>query len=289
MISRQYVTHLLLLITFLCGISLDSPAADANAADSISGSNHKGKFYFYWGYNGSVFTQSNIHFGGPDYDFTVLDAVAHDRPSPFSFALYFNPGSISIPQYNYRIGYYLADRFSISIGLDHMKYVMDQNQTALITGTIDDAVGGIYADTYNKSPMVLTEDFLRFEHTDGLNLLSADAEYTLPLLDMLHQKMNISFASGLGIAAMIPRTDVHVIGDGINNKFHLAGYGLSVKTGVRIEFFQNFFMLVQLRSGFINLPDILLNDNVPQRADQHFIFLEYFFTAGMTFPFHRHL
>ncbi|MBX7108023.1 MAG: hypothetical protein K1X61_05180 [Chitinophagales bacterium] len=257
-------------------------------ADSSSGSDHKGKFYFYWGYNGSAFTNSNIHFGGPDYDFTVQDVVAHDRPSPFSLSLYFNPATVSIPQYNYRIGYFLTDRWSISIGLDHMKYVMDQNQTALVTGTIDDEAGGIYAGIYDHTPVVLTEDFLKFEHTDGLNLLSADAEYTASLFTFLHDKISLSVSSGIGFAATIPRTDVRVFGDGINNKFHLAGYGISAKSGARLEFFKNFFLLLQLRSGYINLPDILLNDNVPQRANQHFFFLEYALTAGITFPFHKH-
>lgn len=82
LMAGRFVTYLFLLIIFLGSVPLQSPAANAYVADRIAGSNHARKFYFYWGYNGSSFLQSNIHFGGPDYDFTVLDAVAHDRPSP---------------------------------------------------------------------------------------------------------------------------------------------------------------------------------------------------------------
>ncbi|MGB3073769.1 MAG: hypothetical protein WBB36_00530 [Chitinophagales bacterium] len=288
----------ILLVTFSLSAQSDSPANQLNLTDSVTAiqkktgsgiitNNHSGKFYIYWGYNGSVFTHSDIHFEGPDYNFTVFDVVAHDRPTPFSFGVYFNPSSITIPQYNYRIGYYLNNRWSISLGLDHMKYVMDQNQTVLMSGEIDDIASADYAGSYHDSAMVLTQDFLKFEHTDGLNLLSLDVEYTLPLLNLFHDKMNMSLASGAGIAAMIPRTDVRVFGEGINNKFHLAGYGISAKTGVRFEFFKNIFLLAQTRFGFVNLPDILLNDNVPQRADQHFSFFEYFVTAGLTLPFRK--
>ncbi|MEO6167589.1 MAG: hypothetical protein ABIO46_00785 [Chitinophagales bacterium] len=269
-----------------------TPASDSSALQSIASHNlkktdNRGKFYFYWGYNGSAFTHSDIHFAGPDYDFTFFDVKAHDRPSHFSAGLYLNPATISIPQYNYRLGYHFTDRWSISLGQDHMKYVVDQNQTVLMSGFIDDAVSTAYHGVYVDSAIILSEDFLKFEHTDGLNLVSLDLEYTLPLLSLPDGKMNVSFSTGIGLACMIPRTDVRVFGEGINNKFHLAGYSISAKAGPRIEFFHNFFLLAQVRTGYINLPDILLNNSSPQRADQHFSFLEYFVAAGFTFPFHK--
>ena len=280
MISRQYVTHLLLLITFLCGISLDSPAADANAADSISGSNHKGKFYFYWGYNGSVFTQSNIHFGGPDYDFTVLDAVAHDRPSPFSFALYFNPGSISIPQYNYRIGYYLADRFSISIGLDHMKYVMDQDQTVKLTGKIGNPT---YAAMVSNGEVNLKDEkFLTFEHTDGLNYVNAGLEKYKTLSSK--KNVDIVWSYGGGVGVMFPKSNVKLFGNERSDRFHVAGFGVDARTNINFIFWKHWMLRVEGKYGYINMFDIktTLNNN-PDKAMQDFLFAQINAGIGYTF------
>jgi hypothetical protein len=44
---------------------------------------------------------------------------------------------MTIPQTNFRIGYFINDHYSIALGVDHMKYVMAQNQVANITGNIN--------------------------------------------------------------------------------------------------------------------------------------------------------
>ncbi len=42
----------------------------------------KGTFYVYWGWNRSLYTNSDISFQGPNYDFTLEKVAAADRPSP---------------------------------------------------------------------------------------------------------------------------------------------------------------------------------------------------------------
>ena len=92
------------------------------------------RFFFYWGYNRATFAKSDIHFSGPDYDFTLFDVVAKDRPTKFNFKTYFSPTSITIPQYDYRFGFFLTRHFAISIGMDHMKYVVTNDQTVAHVG-----------------------------------------------------------------------------------------------------------------------------------------------------------
>ena len=67
----------------------------------------KGRWFLYWGYNRAQFTKSNIHFSGPDYDFILHDVVATDEPKGLTLKNYFTPKRIWLPQYNYRIGYFL--------------------------------------------------------------------------------------------------------------------------------------------------------------------------------------
>jgi hypothetical protein len=40
---------------------------------------NKGKFYFYWGGNREIYTKSDIHFKGADYDFTLNNVEAKER------------------------------------------------------------------------------------------------------------------------------------------------------------------------------------------------------------------
>ena len=85
------------------------------------------RMYFYWGWNSGHFTKSNIRFKGPDYDFTLKKSIAKDRQTKFS-TKYFNPAHITIPQYNFRVGYYIRENWDFSFGIDHMKYVLQNNQ-----------------------------------------------------------------------------------------------------------------------------------------------------------------
>lgn len=243
----------------------------------------KGRFFFYWGYNRASYATSNIHFKGPHYDFTLFGVKAKDRPTAFNIETYFAPASIWIPQYNYRIGYYFSPRWAISLGLDHMKYVVNNDQSVKMTGTVDTFASKKYAGNYTNTPVTLTEDFLRFEHTDGLNLLSLDAEYRLPLIHFWGSRLRLYAELGGGMGAVIPRTDSHVFGDGLNNNFHLSGWGLSAKGGLRLDIFKRFFFQTQARGGYINLSDILLHNGQPQRANQSIIFKQINGVLGVYF------
>jgi len=61
----------------------------------------KGSFYAYWGWNRSLYSKSDIHFKGNNYDFTLTNIEARDRQSKFAFSTYFQ--TVTIPQYNLRI------------------------------------------------------------------------------------------------------------------------------------------------------------------------------------------
>ncbi len=77
----------------------------------------KGTFYAFWGWNRAAYSNSDIHFKGNDYDFTLYRVKAHDRPTPFSYHNYFQIDRITIPpQTNFKIGYFFKDNMAINIG-----------------------------------------------------------------------------------------------------------------------------------------------------------------------------
>ncbi len=244
--------------------------------------NKKGSLYFYFGYNRALFSKSDIHFSGPNYDFTLYDLEASDRPVAFG-ASYANPRTFSVPQYNYRLGYFFTNRFSLSFGMDHMKYVVNKDQMTTISGVITPEASTTYAGTYLNQPIQMKEDLLQFEHTNGFNFLSLDAEYLQPIYATKNQVFSVLWNVGLGGVFMITKTDVRVMGDGLDNRFHLSGYSLAGKTGPRFEFYNRFFISGEIKGGYASLPSVLIKNSAPERADHNLSFLEYYMVAGVNF------
>ena len=106
----------------------------------------------------SGYTQSDITFNGVDHDFILKDVKATDIPTPWDPNVYFNPATISIPQTNFKVGYFFNDHFSVSVGVDHMKYVMTNGQTVKMTGNIERDGSG-YNGIYNDTDQTLSTDF----------------------------------------------------------------------------------------------------------------------------------
>lgn len=242
-----------------------------------------GQFYFFWGYNRSAYTKSDIHVHGPEYEFTVYGAIAHDRPTPLGDEAYYNPTLITIPQFNFRLGYMINEKWSVSLGWDHMKYVMDQNQVAEVSGYINHPDYTLYNGTYLRQKMTLSEDFFKFEHTDGLNVTSLDVERRFHLVSNKRKTLGLYAFAGGGTGIVVPRSDVRVVTQGLNNNWHISGYHLNGTAGLRLEFLRNGFLQFANRSGYVNLPNVLIQNDSDHRIDHHFFFTEWYGSIGMYF------
>ncbi len=232
-----------------------------------------------WGYNRAFFTNSAIHFKGDEYDFTVKHTVAKDRPSPFSFDTYFNPATLSIPQYDFSIGLTLPNQISISIGQDHMKYVVQHNTNVTVDGYIHNHTE--FSGDFSDQDRMLTEDFLQFEHTNGLNYVHLQVSKEKQWFQGRFKYLSLTTDAGVHAGALIPKSDVKLMHYERHDKFHLAGYGIGVKMGIKAELFRNFYIRFDNKTGFISMPDILTRGiNHSDRASQHFGFTEFFYAFG---------
>jgi len=241
----------------------------------------KGQFAISWGWNRAAYTHSNISFAGADYNFKLYDVVAHDRPTLPVTLKYLKPTDLTIPQTNFRLSYFIKNNLAISLGDDHMKYVMDQDQVVRMNGTITQ--DGPYKGVYDEN-MKMTEDFLTFEHTDGLNYINLEIEkyYT-----WYHSKSNYLIIAGMvggGAGVLLPKTNVKLLGYERNDRFHVSGFGISGKIGVQTTFFKHILLKAENKYGFIDMPDIILHKKgISGRAKQDFFFVEGYFTLGATF------
>ena len=252
---------------------------------------NKGRIYLSYGWNRDWYTNSNIHFMGNNYDFELTGVKAYDRQTPFGVDPYLNLGKITIPQTNVMIGYFISDKYDISIGFDHMKYVMSNHQSVKISGEIND--GTPYDGSYTGNIIGLSQNFLTFEHSDGLNYLKVAITRNDDLLEFIKVKWNpdkiqINTLIGLGLGPVMPRSNVTLWNNVRNDKFHFAGYGFAGKIGLNVTFFRYLFIRGELKEGFINLFDVLTSPDPSDKASHHFFFTELTYNIGFTFnPFNK--
>jgi len=248
---------------------------------------NKGKIYFFWGWNESWYSNSDIHFTGNNYDFTLQKVRAHDKQSDFSIDTYFAPKNITLPQTNLRVGYFISDKYDISFGVDHMKYVMSSNQSVRINGNIND--GSVYDGRYFNDVFLITPSFLKFEHTDGLNYLNIEITRNDNINELFRwlkskDKIQLSTLIGFGGGPVMPKSNVTLWNKERHDKFHFAGYGFSGKIGLNITFYNYFFLRSEFKGGFIDLSDIRTSSDASDKASQHFFFTEFEAAFGVIFP-----
>lgn len=241
----------------------------------------KGQFYFYWGYNWSSYTDSDIHFRGSDHDFTLYDVVAHDRPSKFTLETYFNIFNFSAPQFSTRFGYFIKDNWELSLGMDHMKYVAKQLQNTTITGWIEeDGTTTIY----NNDDIRLLYSFLQYEHTDGLNYINLGLRRTINIINK--GKFDLNLIAGFESGIIMPRSDVTLLGKDRSDRYHLSGYGLNLVGAINFTFFEKYFFQAELKGGYVNMPKVLTSFE-GDIASQDFFFSQTNISFGGYFPLFR--
>jgi hypothetical protein len=244
----------------------------------------KGTFYISWGYNKDYFTKSDIHLYNSTsqsypnardmngYNFTIKKAKATDRPR---FNELFS-SDLSIPQYSYRLGYYFNDsrNLGIEINFDHAKYVMVDDQYVRVRGVIN-------GKFYNVDTLVST-DFLKFEHTNGANFLMINFLKRRTLLKSTNQQHWLSVVIKTGAGIVIPKTDVTLWGERLDNRFHIAGYIAGADIGLRYDLYKYFFFETSGKGVFANYMNVLTIGS--GKANHHFFAYEWLGSLGFQFP-----
>jgi len=270
-LKANYICTLVLLlnISFIQGQQRDDVALKNKPTN-------KGKFFAHWGWNWASYSDSDIRFKGENYDFVLSDVKARDTPSKFSFKKYFGITNITKPQTNFRIGYFFKENYTISIGVDHMKYVVNNDQFVTIDGTI--TIGNLkYDGIYNNQKIQLTEDFLRLENTDGLNYLNIE----LKRFDNIDhwfgfnsKNLQVNLTEGFGVGVLYPKTDTSLLGKERHDDYHLSGWGVSAIAGLNVTFLKHFYIQSAYKIGYIDMPDVKTSLNTLESASQSFFFFE---------------
>lgn len=269
-------SYLLIIAVFLQLLSY--------AQEAPSPKKEKGTFYFAWGYNRDWFSKSTIHLkntsgdfnpvtGNYDYyDFTIYDATAKDRPG-FKNILH---EDLTIPQYNYRIGYALNNKkdLAIEINFDHVKYIMNDDQTLHVKGNI-------LGKEIDQDTLINPTNFLHFEHSDGANFFMLNIIKRQKLLETKNGNQKLSAVAKFGAGPVVPRTDVTLFGERLNNRFHVAGYCAGIEAGLRYEAFKHIYLEYTAKGSFANYTNVLVIG--AGKAHHHFWCAENILVLGLQF------
>jgi hypothetical protein len=260
-------TAILILLSILC-----STAFAQKKSKLLSG------MYIQWGYNTEWYTKSKIHFNsnvdGVQHDFTIYKAKAHDRSDIDGVVK--NPIEVSVPQYNYRIGFYINKKHTkaIEINFDHTKYIVYNDQVVHAKGTI--------GNNYFDKDTVFAFNQVHFEHTNGANF------YHINYVRQYELKRNKKRAvlTGLwkaGAGILIPKTDITLSDKRVDNRFHVAGYCFGAEGGARWFFIKHLFLEGTAKAGFANYTNSLAAGN--GKVNHSFGYFELIGTLGYDINF----
>jgi hypothetical protein len=252
----KYFLGLVMILNVMAAVAGDSehPVEKKYKFFDLHDKYYHNRLYLYWGYNRDRYSNSNIHIYGKGFNFTIYDVAAHDKPTRFSAAVYFGPSTITI------------------------------NQTVMMTGYIDSSVSQKYGGVYNNRPVEITPDFLTVQHTNGLNSVTLDVAWLLPIFHTRDDILHIGWNFGTGGVFVVTRTQVHFMGVWYPNSFHLSGVTWPAYTGPRIDLWKCFFFAAELKGGYVYLPWAPFIGTDQSGVIHHFTYMEYYIVGGLSFP-----
>jgi hypothetical protein len=255
------------------------------------------QIYFIWGYNRAFHSNSDMIFRTSEGNFTIHEAQGKDRPSDFDPKIYFNPTTFSIPQYVVKLGYMFNEDWGIELSQDHMKWVFVNDIKYKITGDFsptlyvtEDGKEWPVGRNFDEIKESGNATWLGAEHSDGYNYVNVSAVRNLNVFKTKSEVIRLDIRPNAGFGLMVPKTKVMMHRDslwswkGLDNRFHVAGFGVHAELKARLTFFKYFFMEAAARVTYIKIHNSLVNGSNDRLEHTPITSLQLFGAAGVTVP-----
>ena len=102
---------------------------------------------------------------------------------------------------------------AISLGYDHMKYIFQDGNNVLLSGTIDPGVDNVTfgSGTYDNTPVTTNRNTFHYENSNGLNYIRVELTRTDMLL-RIGKSFTFSSNAGIGAGAILSYNDFNFAG-----------------------------------------------------------------------------
>jgi hypothetical protein len=193
----------------------------------------KGAFYFSWGYNKEWYTHSNIHINQPSLGnhYIFENTLAKDKPG-WNSRFFHKP--MTIPQYNYRIGYFFKNDWAVELNFDHTKYVVAHQQLLHVKGTINHKAVDQLID---NSP-----DILQYQLNNGANFFLFNLVHRIQIPYADFKNFNASLLLKGGIGFMVPHVDNRIYDEPNKKGFQFGGLDIGTEGALRFTFFRHVYL-----------------------------------------------
>jgi hypothetical protein len=234
----------------------------------------KGEFYLSWGYNKEWYTHSNVQVDQPELGnhYTFKNISGHDHPG-WDDGI-FNK-AISIPQYNYRIGYIFNRKkgLGFEINFDHTKFIF-ADQEAHLQGTLNNKAADQMI-SFNAA-----NGFFYYLN-NGANFLLFNIVKRWEVYHSKNEKLKIDFLGKAGIGPVIPHVENSFFGQKNDPHFQVGGWNVGLEGALRITAFQYIFLEYTNKFDYARYSGLRIYKGT---AKQAFGTYEMILNLGVTFP-----
>src|SRR5688500_11340159 len=187
------------------------------------------EFFVAWRYNGDAYANSDLHISQPALgnDFTLVDVRIRDSKT---WTDLFNH-SLFVPQYNFRIGMFFNDKRGLELALDHMMWIVREEQQVQMVGTLNGAAV--------DAPVTLTADVLRYQLNNGANPVFINLIRRMHLAGRPYRPGHIALLAKAGGGFAWPHTENTLFGQPNDKGFQpFHGWNVDAVAAVRIHLFR---------------------------------------------------
>jgi hypothetical protein len=243
----------------------------------------KHEIYFSWGYNTEWYTHSDLHISQPSLgnNYTFENVRAHDHRG---WDGQFFTEALSIPQYNYRLGYFFNEDkgLAFEINFDHTKYIFADNQMVHIVGTMNGK--GFNGNVLFKENTAANADSNSYYFlNNGANFLLFNIVKRWHLAINKKGSIQIDGLAKAGIGPVIPHVQNKFFNQPPNDQgFQFGGWNVGIEGALRATFFKYIYLEYSNKLDYARYSGLQIYEGT---AKQAFGTYEMILHLGLTFPF----
>jgi len=232
-------------------------------------------FYFAWGYNKEWYTKSTVHVEQNELgnNYSLNNVEAHDNPG-WTTGI-FNK-AISIPQYNYRIGYMFNEDkgWGVEINFDHTKYIIKEPQQVNITGT------------FNNQPLDTTVNFessngFYYYLNNGANFFLINLVKRWQFYADAKKNFQVDAFGKFGVGPVVPHVQNSFFGMDNDPHFQIGGWNTGLEAAIRLTVKKHVFFEFANKLDYARYSNLKIYKGT---AKQAFGTYEMIFCVGVTIP-----
>ena len=192
----------------------------------------KGKLYFSWGYNKEWYTNNNIKINQPSLNnnYMFVQAKGVDKPG-WETGIF--DKELTIPQYNYRLGYNLNNNWAVELNFDHTKYQIPDQELR---------IKGVYEGRTIDSTFTRSRNNLSYQLNNGANFFLFNLVRKYNIYADKKENINVKLHLKGGLGFVVPHVENTIMGQNNKPHFQFGGFDTGVEAALNVTFYKRIYI-----------------------------------------------